>query len=234
MSLPFGFLANPFAHRGLHDAANGRPENSLAAFRAAVDIGYAIELDVRLAGDGEPVVFHDGGLLRMTGAAGRVAELESRRLRDLRLSGTAETVPSLADALAAVGAAPTLVELKIDDAGLGADPRRLADAALAVIRARGANAAVMSFNAAAVMRAAHVSPDVPRGLVAEGVVNSGCEECEIDFVAIGADALIGGGAPSRNRSRPVFAWTVTSREIEMQLRGRADAVIFEGYRPAAH
>ena len=50
-----------YAHRGLH--GEGRAENSLSGFRAAVDAGYGIELDVRLSSDGELVVFHDDILL---------------------------------------------------------------------------------------------------------------------------------------------------------------------------
>ena len=46
-----------YAHRGLH--GNGVPENSLAAFSAAADAGYGIELDVQLSRDGVVMVFHD-------------------------------------------------------------------------------------------------------------------------------------------------------------------------------
>ncbi|MGC1863882.1 MAG: glycerophosphodiester phosphodiesterase family protein, partial [Methylocystis sp.] len=52
-------IERPIAHRGLHDAANGIVENSLAAARAAVAGNYAIECDVQLSADGEAVVFHD-------------------------------------------------------------------------------------------------------------------------------------------------------------------------------
>ena len=59
----------PIAHRGLHDARAGRPENSLAAFDRACALGFPAELDVRLTRDREVVVFHDRALRRLTGAA---------------------------------------------------------------------------------------------------------------------------------------------------------------------
>ena len=61
MTLPAAFLNIPLAHRALHDLAAGRPENSRAAVRAAVDAGLGIEIDLQLSADGEPMVFHDYG-----------------------------------------------------------------------------------------------------------------------------------------------------------------------------
>ncbi len=62
------FMDQYFAHRGLYDPQKGIPENSLAAFRAAAEKGYGVELDVRLTRDGYVVVSHDDNLKRMTGA----------------------------------------------------------------------------------------------------------------------------------------------------------------------
>ena len=47
-------------------------ENTLSAFRRAVDKGFAIECDVHLTADGVPVVFHDDDLKRLTGTDGFV------------------------------------------------------------------------------------------------------------------------------------------------------------------
>ena len=56
-----------YAHRGLHDKQNGIPENSMAAFRLAVENGYGIELDIHLSADSAPVVIHDTSLRRTAG-----------------------------------------------------------------------------------------------------------------------------------------------------------------------
>ncbi len=100
-----------YAHRGLH--GGGVPENSLAAFALASEAGHGIELDVQLSADGEVMVFHDYTLLRMTGDDRKLAELTAAELKTLRLAGTTETVPTLAEVLALVdGRVPLLVELK--------------------------------------------------------------------------------------------------------------------------
>ena len=44
-----------YAHRGLHDNATEAPENSMAAFRKAVDAGFGIELDIQLTKDSRGV-----------------------------------------------------------------------------------------------------------------------------------------------------------------------------------
>ncbi len=66
------------AHRG--DSAHA-PENTIAAFRKAVDSGAdGVEFDVRLSKDGVPVVIHDATLTRIAGIDKRVADLTEDEL----------------------------------------------------------------------------------------------------------------------------------------------------------
>ena len=58
------FQSARFAHRGLHNADAGIPENSMSAFRAAVERGFGAELDVHLMADGNLAVVHDSDLTR--------------------------------------------------------------------------------------------------------------------------------------------------------------------------
>ena len=103
-----------YAHRGLHDQS--RPENSMAAFRAAKDAGYGIELDVHLLSDGTLAVMHDSALKRTTGAEGRIEDLTADQLKNYRLDGTSETIPTLEQVLQLyAGQLPMIVELKADD-----------------------------------------------------------------------------------------------------------------------
>ncbi len=100
-----------YAHRGLH--GNGVPENSLSAFKKAVDEGAGIELDVQLSKDGIVMVFHDYSLERMTGVEKLLSDLDSSELSKLSLLGTDEKIPTLEEALSLVdGKVPLLVELK--------------------------------------------------------------------------------------------------------------------------
>lgn len=100
-----------YAHRGLHDAE--KPENSLSAFRSALEHGYGIELDVHLLKDGTLAVLHDSSLVRMTGREGMIEDLTTDALCDYPLAGTKETIPTFAQVLSLFdGKAPMIVELK--------------------------------------------------------------------------------------------------------------------------
>lgn len=100
-----------YAHRGLH--GDGVPENSLAAFKNAVDAGYGSELDVHLLADGELAVIHDSLLLRTTGMDGRVEDLTKGDLKKCFLEETTEVIPTLEQVLDVYdGKAPLIIEIK--------------------------------------------------------------------------------------------------------------------------
>ena len=100
-----------YAHRGLH--SEGVPENSMAAFKAAKDGGYGVELDVHLLADGNLAVIHDSVLERVTGQPGKIEELTTEQLPNYRLCGTDETIPQFRQVLDLFqGKAPLIVELK--------------------------------------------------------------------------------------------------------------------------
>ena len=100
-----------YAHRGLHK--EGVPENSMAAFRAAVDKGYGVELDIHLMKDGNLAVIHDASLKRTAGADVQIEDLTAEELENYRLEGTEEKIPLFKDVMALFeGKAPRIVELK--------------------------------------------------------------------------------------------------------------------------
>lgn len=88
----------PFAHRG---GASDAPENTLAAFEHAVDLGYRyLETDVHVTTDGVAVAFHDDDLARTCGRPGRIAELTWAEVATARVEGR-EPIPRLDDLIAA-------------------------------------------------------------------------------------------------------------------------------------
>ena len=114
-----------YAHRGLWNAE--RPENSLAAFRAAAEAGFGIELDVQLSKDGEVMVFHDYTLDRVCGISGKVIERTAAELQNIPLNGGEnECIPTFRQVLEAVdGRAPLLIELKGESGNTDLVPRVL-------------------------------------------------------------------------------------------------------------
>lgn len=107
------FAKYDYAHRGLHNAEKGIPENSLKAFRLAAESGFGVELDVQLTADHQVVVIHDDNLQRVCGVDLNVRDLTYDQLQTYPLSGTEETIPTLQQALDAIGRrTPVIVELK--------------------------------------------------------------------------------------------------------------------------
>lgn len=101
----------PIAHRGLFDKEN--PENSLKAFKKAIDNNYAIELDIQFTKDKQIVVFHDETLERMTKNLSYVSDMTYKQLSKLKLLNTDEKIPLLEDVLKVVdGKVPIIIEIK--------------------------------------------------------------------------------------------------------------------------
>lgn len=107
------FRSWAYAHRGLHGGA--KPENSMAAFRSALNNGYGIELDVHLMKDGNLAVIHDASLKRTTGEDVCIEDLETQDLWQYKLEGTPQVIPTFREVLDLFnGKAPIIVELKVE------------------------------------------------------------------------------------------------------------------------
>jgi glycerophosphoryl diester phosphodiesterase len=136
------FYGRNIAHRGLHSEDGSVPENSLAAFRLAVENGYGMELDVQLSKDGRVVVFHDDTLDRVCGVHARVDELDWSELEKLSLRGTVERIPLFSEVLELVaGREPIIVELKT-----GKRNKELCRKTLDMLEAYDGETCVESFN----------------------------------------------------------------------------------------
>jgi glycerophosphoryl diester phosphodiesterase len=247
--LPPAFLHAPIAHRALHDVADGRPENSRAAIRAAIEAGYGIEIDVQLSADGAAMVFHDYDLARLTHATGKVRDLPSGDLAHVMLAGGQEGIPDLEEVLHLVaGQVPLVVEVKDQDGAMGPAVGPLEEAVAALLKAYDGPVAVMSFNPHSVQRLSELAPDLPRGLVTsafraadwslpEPVCARLREIPDFDRAACG---FISHEVADLNRPRvaelkagghAILCWTVRSPGQEADARRVADNITFEGYLP---
>ncbi|MEM6824306.1 MAG: glycerophosphodiester phosphodiesterase family protein [Pseudomonadota bacterium] len=245
-ALPAAFLDRPIAHRALHGP--GRPENSLSAVRAAVARGYGIEIDVQPSADGQAMVFHDADLARLTGKAERIAAVRSEDLRQTRLFGSDEGIPTLWEVLEAVaGQVPLLVEIKDQDGRLGPNLGPLEGSVARAMAGYQGPAAVMSFNPHSVAEIARLAPDLPRGLTTCAFTKAAWpsvgaatrrELSEIrDFERVGAvfishaiqDLDMLRVAELKAEGVPVLSWTITSAAQEALALKVADNITFEGY-----
>ena len=89
------------SHRGIHNNID-IPENSLLAFKRALEENLPIELDVHLSKDLKLVVFHDDNLERMTSVNKHIEDLTLKELRELRLLTTNELIPTFEEVLSLV------------------------------------------------------------------------------------------------------------------------------------
>jgi len=244
------FLSVPLAHRALHDASAGRPENGPSAVRAALEAGYGIEIDVQLTSDGRAAVFHDGGLDRLTAETGPVRDRTMAALEGLHLTGSDDRIPCLEAVLALVdGAVPVLIEIKDQDGGLGPDIGPLEAAVARAATGYRGPLAVMSFNPHSVAEMARLAPDLPRGLTTCDFASDDwriddarrAHLAEIaDYDRVGAsfvshfhkrlnDARI---AELKRAGAGILCWTIRSPAEEAAARSVAHTITFERYLPA--
>ncbi|URD60131.1 glycerophosphodiester phosphodiesterase [Sphingomonas sp. KRR8] len=216
-----------FAHRGLH--GSGVPENSLAAFRAALAIGAGIECDVRATVDGVPHVFHDERLDRLIGDARCLRHLHSDEARGLKLLGSGEHVPSLRELLALIaGRVPLLIEVK-REIGL----ERLCTAVAEELADYRGPVAVMSFDPRVPRWFATNAPSIRRGLIIDSRLKPWWRElflrtAHAQFYAVDCRAIDQRWVARMRARRPVYSWTVRSAQDRVKVAKHADAPIWEG------
>ena len=248
--LPDPLRGLPLAHRGLHDIAHGVVENSRAAFEAAIDAGYGIEMDIQSSADGEAMVFHDDAMRRLTGEPGLVRDYPAAALGRIGLTGAGETIPTLDEILGLVaGRAPLLIEVKDQDGALGPNVGPLETRLAEVLAAYDGPVALMSFNPHSVAALARAAPERARGLTTcafDRAEWSLPDYRQAELAAL-ADAERTGAAfvshDRRDLANPalarlaaeglaILAWTIRSDAEEVAARTVADNVTFEGYKPA--
>jgi len=137
----------------------------LAGFRRAAALGCRwVEFDVRLSGDGCPVVFHDETLDRMTGEKGVVAMMPLAALLECNVAGS--TIPTLESALVELGALGLGANIEMK-AGAGREAVLAESVAHAIARGPRLPVLVSSFSLPALLHLFRVAPALPRGVLTE-------------------------------------------------------------------
>lgn len=148
-----------YAHRGYHDKPQ-IPENSMPAFRRAVERGWGAELDVHLLKDGSLVVFHDSDIKRCTGENGILEEMTLDEAEALRLEGTTERIPLFDEVLELFeNSAPLIIELKT----YKGNHRQLTEAVVKRLSEYKGLFCIESFDPRAIMDLRKTAPQIVRG-----------------------------------------------------------------------
>jgi len=233
-----------FAHRGLHDNAGDAPENSMAAFKKAVEAGLGMELDVQVTKDGVPVIFHDFKLERICGAEGKIVNHTYDELQAYTLCQSQERIPKLSELLEMVdGRVPLIVEIKAETADVSCCV--IIDKLLHAYR--GAYC-IESFNPLVLTWYRRYHNDVLRGQLADGFIKSGEFKgflyvllqnlllnwmTKPDFVAYNHKYE---KCLSRRLCRKLYhnlavAWTIRSSSELAQAVDKFDLFIFDSFTP---
>ena len=224
------------AHRGF---SGGAPENTLIAFKKALELGVdMIELDVHLSKDGEVVIIHDDTLNRTTNGKGKVAEYTLKELKQLDAGSSSsppysgERIPTLKEVLQLVEArVPLAIELK-----KGERDRTtiidLADRAFQEVEKMGMLNQVLfaSFELSAIERIQERNPHVPVAFISGKDWNSPNEITggkPIPILSCRARALNPFNISRAHKEGiKVFAWTPnTEEEMEQFLKMGVDGII---------
>ncbi len=247
MSFPW-LTARPIAHRGLHEAAEGRVENTPSAALAAIARNYAIECDVQITSDGEAVVFHDYTLDRLTLGEGRLDQRTAADLATISFRQGPDHIMPLSDFLKLIaGRVPLVCEIKSRFDG----DMRLTDRTLAVAQAYSGPLALKSFDPQIIAHLRNAATQLPLGIISmasyaghdwDGLAPALRErmthflhypETRPDFLSWNVGDL---PHPIPTLVRlglhlPVMSWTVRSETQRQAALPYIDQIVFEHFIP---
>ena len=183
------------AHRG---ASVECPENTLLAFRRALEIGVdALELDVHLTADDHLVVIHDGSLDRTTNGRGRVRDHSLAEIQQVD-TGQGQTIPTLTEVFNLVR--PTAVRLCVEIKGdTPAEERAITDAAVKALEDADfvSRTIVTSFSSTTLLRVRALQPglatmldpwpqdgSLPPRQICEQALRAGANSLSLDFAHV--------------------------------------------------
>lgn len=150
------------AHRGLHQKDKSIPENTITAFKLALDKGISIELDINILKDGHVVVFHDHDLKRCFNINQSLDDLSYDDLKKITYK-SGDHIPLLTEVLDLInGKVNLLIELKPQG-----DVVKLCEAFLKIIDQYKGNFAVFSFHPNVVYYLKKHRPNIIRGQISE-------------------------------------------------------------------
>ena len=234
---------NLIAHRGMHNSKLDIPENTIVAFKKAIDNKYIIELDVHILKDKTVVVFHDNNLERMTGVNKNINNCIYDEIKDLKLQYTNNYIPLFEEVLELVdGKVPLIIELKYEnyfDKKVG----ELEDKTIELLKNYKGKYAIKSFNPFSIYYLKKNYPNVVRGQLASSFKydNLGIMKKYIlkkmllnyfskpDFISYDFNCLPNKRVTNFRKDKLVMAWTIRNKNELEYARKYCDNCICENF-----
>lgn len=238
------FKNHLYAHRGLFDNESDAPENSMKAFKKAVDAGFGMEMDIQLTKDGQMVVFHDWSLKRMCGVEGKVCEYTFDELQQFSLLKSEEKIPLFTEVLKLVdGKVPLIIEYKIETPDAS-----VCEVGNEILKDYKGVYCIESFNPFGVHWYKKHRKDVVRGQLSEEFLKNGSPKTPVYFIVAKLltnfwtkpDFIAYNALNYKNWSRRIcrnlygnlaVTWTIKSQEQLDEMRKYFDMFIFDSFVP---
>lgn len=231
-----------YAHRGLHKKPN-IPENSMHAFRLAVEEGFGIEMDVHLTADDKLAVIHDSSLKRTCGIDLLIEDLTLERAQHFFLEESEERIPDFEEVLKLVdGKVPLIIELKT----AGGNTSSLCQRVVEALEGYDGLYCIESFDPSVVKWLRNNRPDLVRGQLAGSLRKSGDVNIKKSHDFLLRNLLVNlVGKPDfvaykysdidayafRKYKGAKFTWTVKDYDDMKRAESMGVAVIFEQFNP---
>ena len=235
-------IETPIAHRGLDNGSI--PENSMAAFRNAIEKGYTIELDVQFTKDKELIVFHDDDLSRLTNDNRKVKDVNYQELKNLKLENTDEKIPTLKEVVEMVdNQVPLIIEIKDGEDTIG-----LSEKTYNIMKNYKGRYAIQSFNPFILEWFKNNASEVIRGQLS-GTFREDAESLKFyekfvlknlllnfkskpNFIAYELDGVNNLSVKLlKGRNYPIISWTIENEEDMKKDYESTDNIIFDNILP---
>ena len=228
------------AHRGIHNNDGGIVENSVAAFKKAIDSGLAIELDLCMLKDGKIIVHHDDDFGRLLGLDKNVVDCTYDEIKDLKLLDSNECVPLFEDVLKFVDG-KVLLDIEIKT---GTPPEDICPKICELLDNYKGPFIVKSFSPLIVLWFKKNRPGYIRGQLAYNFKDNKTLKPMVkfalknmlfniltkpDFIAYDLQSLPNKKVARLGKNHPVLVWTITSDDELSDAKKYGDSFIFEGF-----
>ncbi|MBR1884764.1 MAG: hypothetical protein IJ809_07600 [Clostridia bacterium] len=234
----YGFVA----HRGMHSLKQSLPENSLGAFKLAMQNRFAIHFEVQLTFDNEAIVFGDADFKRLCSLDMQPSDCYLEEATRLMLNGTQYKVLSLKQALEAInGEVPILIEVL--DEGTGNEIGILEEKIILALKEYHGVFAIMSKNPMVTLWFKNHYPNIERGQVVNETEADGVSSflkrtllktqalnfvSSPNFIVYNIDDLKEGYAMEcRKKNLPILGYTARTEEQLKKAKELCDGIIFE-------
>ena len=226
-------INKPIAHRGLWGGSV--VENTREAYSLAADKGIPIEIDLYLTKDFELVSFHDKTLKRMTGQDGYIYDYTLDELKNFKIIGTDETIPTFKEVLTiAEGKCPVMIELKQQPIP------GMVEKVVEELKDFKGEYAIQSFDPRYIIALKKIAPHIIRGVlstcyfekesfISRFIVSKMALNflAKPDFISVRHNDYPVKKSKAKNKVK--LAWTITSKEDYEKVKPFVDNVIYEGF-----